>query len=43
MEVIIVSLLVSGYKYERLKEERGLERFTKKGERRENRVIQRKR
>ena len=43
MEVIIVSPLISGYKYEKLKEERGLERFTKKWERRESRVIQRKR
>ena len=39
MEVIIVSLLVSVYKYEKLKEERGLEKFTKRWERRENRVI----
>ena len=30
MEVIIVSPLISGYEYEKLKEEKGLKRFTKK-------------
>ena len=30
MEVIIVSPLILGYKYEKLKEEEGVERFTKK-------------
>ena len=43
MEVIIVSPLVSGYKYEKLKEERGLKGSQRSGEMRENRVIQRKR
>ena len=30
MEVIIVSPLILGYKYEKLKEEEGVDRFTKK-------------